>query len=146
MRESYHQIDALLRGAPAFQALAESRRLQVATDLTVIVNFLEPEPGPPRAGKGRGAALGRRSGPTAAPAIRARALPEFVRALLAGTFHAVVDASVQQMEAYAALVAATARSVDLLRADADSRTEVAMQLDASLREIFAGERGPSEEA
>lgn len=146
MRESYHQIDALLRGAPAFQALAESRRLQVATDLTVIVNFLEPEPGPPRAGKGRGAALGRRSGPTAAPMVRSRGLPEFVRALLAGTFHAVVDASVQQMEAYAELVAATARSVDQLRADADSRTEVAMQLDASLREIFAGERGPSEEA
>jgi len=44
------------------------------------------------------------------------ALPEFVRALVAGTFHALVDASLQQMKAYVELMAATARSVDSLAA------------------------------
>jgi len=145
MRESYRQIDALMREAPAFQSLAEGRRRGVASDLAVIANFLEPEPGPPRAGKGSRAAFGRKSGPVLAATARPVELPVFVRALLSGTFQAVVDASVQQMEAYAELVAATARSVDQLRADADSRTEVASQLERALREIFSRERGPSEE-
>ena len=45
----------------------------------------------------------------------------------------------------AELVAATARSVDQLRADADSRSEVATKLERALREVFPRERGPSEE-
>lgn len=141
MRESFHQIDALLREAPAFRELAESRRREVAADLAVIANFLEPPAGPPRAGKG---ALGRKSGPSPV-ASKSVQLPEFVRALLAGTFQAVVDASVQQMHAYAALVAEVARSVDQLRADADSRTEVATRLEHELRKIFP-EPGPSVES
>jgi hypothetical protein len=145
MRESFHQIDALLREAPAFQSLAEGRRREVATDLAVIANFLAPEPGPPRAGKGSRTGLGRKSGPTVAASARSVDLPDFVRALLSGTFQAVVDASVEQMEAYAELVAATARSVDQLRADADSRSEVATKLERALREVFPRERGPSEE-
>lgn len=141
MRESFHQIDAQLREAPAFQELAEERRREVASNLILIANFLAPPPGPPRAGKG---ALGRKSGPSPV-ASKSVQLPEFVRALLAGSFQAVVDASAQQMDAYAALVAEVARSVDQLRADADSRTEVATRLEHALRKIFAGEPGPSVE-
>ena len=38
--------------------------------------------------------------------------PAFVAALVHGVFNAIVDASIQQMEAYAALVSQVAASVD----------------------------------
>lgn len=145
MREGFHSIDVLLREAPAFQALSVGRRHEVATDLAVIAKFLAPEPGPPRAGKGSRATQGRR-GPVAAVLVKEIDFPEFVRALVKGSFQAVVDASLQQMEAYAALLASVARSVDLLRPDAETRVQVAAQLERELRVIFAGEPGPSEEA
>jgi hypothetical protein len=44
--------------------------------------------------------------------VREVDFPAFVRDLIHGTFDAIVDASIQQMEAYAELVAALARSVD----------------------------------
>lgn len=44
--------------------------------------------------------------------------PHFVAGLIEGTFHAVVDSSVRQMEAYAELVASVARSVDQFVDDA----------------------------
>lgn len=69
-----------------------------------------------------------------------------MRALVAGTFQAVVDASLQQMKAYAELMAATARSVDSLRGDADLRAEVAARLEQRLREIFVIEGGPEAES
>jgi hypothetical protein len=140
MRESLQRIDGLLRESPAFQALAESQRHRVAADLAVVAAFLRPEAGPPRAGKGL------RTGPRLGALLREVALPEFVRALVAGTFQAVVDASLQQMKAYAELMAAMARSVDSLRGDADLRAEVAARLEQRLREIFVIEGGPEAES
>lgn len=43
--------------------------------------------------------------------------PEFVSGLIQGVFQAIVDASIQQMEAYGELLAATAKSVDQFASD-----------------------------
>lgn len=43
--------------------------------------------------------------------------PEFVSGLIQGVFQAIVDASIQQMEAYGELLAATAKSVDQFAQD-----------------------------
>lgn len=43
--------------------------------------------------------------------------PEFVSGLIQGVFQAIVDASIQQMEAYGELLAATAKTVDQFASD-----------------------------
>lgn len=145
MRESFHSIDVLLREAPAFQALSVGRCYEVATDLAVIARFSRAGAGAAARGQGGSRAAQGRRGPVAAVLVKEIDFPEFVRALVKGTFQAVVDASRQQMEAYAALLASVARSVDLLRPDAETRAQVVVQLERELRVIFADERGPSEE-
>jgi hypothetical protein len=67
-------------------------------------------------------------------------LPEYVSALVMGTFQAVVDASAQQMAAYVELMASVAGSIEGLWADAEQRTILAHRLEAELRKIFR-ERG-----
>ena len=49
--------------------------------------------------------------------LNAIAFPTFVADLIKGTFNAVVDATIQQMEAYAALLANVAKTVDQFMAD-----------------------------
>lgn len=49
--------------------------------------------------------------------VRAVDFPEFVSSLIQGVFQAIVDASIQQMEAYGELLAATAKTVDQFASD-----------------------------
>jgi hypothetical protein len=49
--------------------------------------------------------------------LNAIAFPTFVADLIKGTFQAIIDASIQQMEAYAALLANVAKTVDQFMAD-----------------------------
>jgi hypothetical protein len=58
--------------------------------------------------------------------------PDFVRDLIHGTFDAIVDASIQQMEAYAELVAAVARSVDRFLEENVSDDDARAWLDRTL--------------
>jgi hypothetical protein len=53
-----------------------------------------------------------RAGDVARATLNAIDFPEFVAGLIQGTFHAIVDASIQQMEAYAELLKNVAMSVD----------------------------------
>jgi len=53
-----------------------------------------------------------RAGDVARATLNAIDFPEFVAGLIQGTFHAIVDASIQQMEAYAELLKNVAVSVD----------------------------------
>jgi hypothetical protein len=63
--------------------------------------------------------------------------PEFVSGLIQGVFQAIVDASIQQMEAYGELLAATAKSVDQFAsdyvADDQAREHVAQRYPSILR-------------
>lgn len=140
MDEVLRRPESLLHSSPAFRALDEVARRKLAADTITVTTFLSPQPSPPRARKSRSGQLAARR-----PLTRPELLPEFVSALVTGTFQAIVDASVQQLEAYAALVAQTAGSVEQFLPDPEQQLEVAMRLEAALREIFA-ERDPSAES
>jgi hypothetical protein len=58
-----------------------------------------------------------RTGSTASSLIDAVAFPDFVSDLIGGVFNSIVDASIEQMRAYAELVANVARSVDQFSQD-----------------------------
>lgn len=149
MDENLRRPESLLHSSPAYRALDEAARRKLATDTVAVTTFLSPQPSPPRAGKSRASSVpGMRR-----PLTRPELLPEFVSALVTGTFEAVVDASVEQMEAYAALMADVAGSVEQFLTDPESQLEVAMRLEGALREIFkdsgrdrAPDHGPSHES
>lgn len=132
MEEPLRRPESPLHSSPAYRALDEAARRKLATDTVAVTTFLRPQPSPPRAGKSRaGSVPGLRR-----PLTRPELLPEFVSALVTGTFQAVVDASTKQMAAYAALMADVAGSVEQFLADPESQLEVAMRLEVALREIF----------
>jgi hypothetical protein len=149
MDENLRRPESLLHSSPAYRALDEAARRKLATDTVAVTTFLSPQPSPPRAGKSRASSVpGMRR-----PLTRPELLPEFVSALVTGTFQAVVDASVKQMEAYAALMAEVAGSVEQFLTDPEQQLEVAMRLEGALREIFdesgggrAPDHGPSHES
>lgn len=73
-------------------------------------------PGPAGTGPGGGGAVGR-VGEVARATLNAINFPEFVASLIQGTFQAIVDASIQQMEAYAELLKNVASTVDRFMQD-----------------------------
>jgi len=75
---------------------------------------VQPGAGQPRPG-GQGA-VDRAAG-AAAAMLGAIDFPGFVASLVQGTFQAIVDASIQQMEAYSTLLQETAKTVDDFMAD-----------------------------
>jgi len=124
-----HAVEEALRGAPG---LSEETRRSLAQSLGTIGEQLAPPvPGPPvqqetapaapapaPASSGAPASAGGASTPTGRAGEVARAtlnaidFPSFVASLIQGTFKAIVDASIQQMTAYAELLANVARTVD----------------------------------
>lgn len=122
-------VEEALRGAPG---LSEETRRSLAQSLGTIGEQLAPPvPGPPvqqetapaapapaPASSGAPASAGGASTPTGRAGEVARAtlnaidFPSFVASLIQGTFKAIVDASIQQMTAYAELLANVARTVD----------------------------------
>lgn len=80
-----------------------------------------PSPSPGMApaatpGAGGGGAVGR-AGEVARATLSAIDFPSFVGSLIQGTFQAIVDSSIQQMEAYATLLKNVASTVDRFMAD-----------------------------
>ena len=75
-----------------------------------------PASQPAPAGGGGGSAVGR-VGEATRSTLAAIDFPQFVAALIQGTFKAIVDASIQQMEAYAALLKNVAATVDTFMDD-----------------------------
>ena len=61
--------------------------------------------------------------------------PEFVARLIEGTFNAAVDASIQQMEAYAQLVKDVARTVDQFGKDNETAEQARDRLVAKYPEL-----------
>jgi hypothetical protein len=72
--------------------------------------------------------------------------PKFVSGLIQGVFQAIVDASIQQMQAYSELLAATAKSVDQFAddhiSDAQARDYVANRFPSLVRIDTSGD-GPA---
>lgn len=76
-----------------------------------------PGPGPsPRGDAPQQNAFQRAAGATR-EMLGAVAFPDFTASLIQGTFQAIVDSSIQQMEAYSRLLAETAKTVDQFMAD-----------------------------
>jgi hypothetical protein len=71
--------------------------------------------------------------------VREVDFPSFVGDLVHGTFDAIVDASVRQMEAYAGLVAAVSRSVDRFLEENVSEDDARAWLDSTLPGIAGAE-------
>ena len=75
--------------------------------------------------------------------VQAVNFPTFVNDLINGVFGAIVDASIQQMEAYAALISAVANSVDEFVAHTISPACARCALTASFPDLFRADRvGP----
>src|SRR5262249_23633475 len=75
-----------------------------------------PASGSSSGSSGGGSATGR-VGEVARATLNAIDFPAFVASLIHGTFQAIVDASIQQMEAYAELLKNVARTVDQFMTD-----------------------------
>jgi len=68
--------------------------------------------------------------------------PDFVSGLIQGVFQAIVDASIQQMQAYGELLAATAKSVDQFASDHISDDQAREQLATRNPSVVVLERTP----
>lgn len=131
MDETLQRTQSQLHASPAFHGLGDDQRRKLITDVAAVAAFLHPPATPPRAGKGR-------PGIDRKVATRPDMLPEFVNSLITGTFQAVIDASIKQMDAYAELMGRVAGSIEGLWADAEQRTLFAHRLEQDLRKLFAG--------
>ena len=111
---SFHQLDPGTRDRMT-SALNDIGGVLGATPIDLAATALaDPPPGAGSRG-GPGTAAG---GPTGRVGELARAtlnaidFPSFVSALIKGTFQAIVDSTIQQMEAYATMLAEVAKTVD----------------------------------
>jgi len=124
------EVLALLGRAKAYHELPDAERRQLAASMAKVAAFLADkhwltEPAP---ASGASAAE-----PHPLDALRAIAkevdFPRFVASLVQGVFNAIVDASVQQMEAYAELLKQVSQTVDEFAedhvSDASARRPVA---------------------
>lgn len=123
-------VRGLLQRSQAFNALPEDKRRQLAHDLVQIGSYLaEPDgvrlkrqspqvralagdPQPQAFGQATRAGVENLVG-----LIQGVNFPGFVSGLIQGVFHSIVDSSIQQMEAYAKLVADVSKSLNQFRDD-----------------------------
>jgi predicted nucleotidyltransferase len=103
-------VASFLASTASFRELTPARQQQVARDTVTIVEY-----------------LAERGGGAANELIREVDFPDFVAGLIQGTFTAIVDSSVQQMEAYGDLMASVASSLGKFR-DALTEHDAATQL------------------
>ncbi|UXY14508.1 hypothetical protein N8I74_14445 [Chitiniphilus purpureus] len=154
----------LLSKSQAFNALDEDRRRQLANDLVQIGTYLAEPDGvrvgadqqsaPIRAlaeeGGGRRLTANRnnsdegvftaqsaREGAAVAGALlEAVNFPEFVSGLIDGVFHSIVTSSIQQMEAYAKLVADVSKSLNQFRDDNTTQNQGRDHLIEQFPDVF----------
>jgi hypothetical protein len=125
-----HAVRGLLQRSEAFNALPEDKRRQLAHDLVQIGSYLAEPDGqrlrqqspqvralagemkPQQFGQATKAGVENMVG-----LIQGVNFPGFVSGLIQGVFHSIVDSSIQQMEAYAKLVADVSKSLNQFRDD-----------------------------
>ena len=95
--EVRRHVREILSASPAFRALPAKCKARLAEDMV-------------RAADAAAHAIAKSSRPS--PTAQAVDFPTFVADLIQGTFQAIVDATVEQMEAYTQLLESVAKSVD----------------------------------
>jgi len=122
------RVRGLLESSPSFRALPPAKRNRIAHDTVRVATYMA-DPGGLVSREFRAPLLRSKPGRSAGPTVKlgptlqgdTTALdalmhdvdfPAFVAALIHGVFNVIVNASIQQMEAYAALIADVAASVD----------------------------------
>jgi len=157
-----HAVRDLLGRSQAFNALDEGKRRALANDLVQIGSYLaEPDgvrvspsqqAGPVKAlaergvqsrrtnqqqGDGEFTAQGAREGAAVAGALlEAVNFPEFVSGLIDGVFHSIVTSSIEQMEAYAKLVADVSKSINQFRDDNTTQNQGRDHLVDNYPDVF----------
>src|ERR1043165_9463945 len=91
--------------------------------------------GPPSSGSPT--SIGGRVGEATRATLGAIDFPSFVGSLIQGTFQAIVDASIQQMEAYAELLKNVAKTVDQFMSDNVTDAQVKDYLADEHPDVFA---------
>lgn len=94
-----------------------------------------PQPGAPGAAGASQNAF-QRAGSATREMLGAIAFPDFVASLIQGTFQAIVDSSIQQMEAYSRLLAETAKTVDQFMEDNITDDMAKDHLTSNYGEVF----------
>jgi hypothetical protein len=104
------EVHALLERSNSYRELPDAERRHIAADMTKVAAFLADKDWlaePP---------AGAKAHPPQLDALRALVkdvdFPGFVASLVHGVFNAIVDASIQQMKAYAELLEEVSKSVD----------------------------------
>src|SRR5262245_8233185 len=125
-------VEALLSQSPAFRQLHADKQQQIARDMAVVFGCLAAH-GDDRASNLRPPA----AEPGAyADLLQAVDFPDFVAGLIKGVFNAIVQASIQQMEAYARLMADVAKSVDQFADEAASEDQARDHLVEEFPDLF----------
>jgi hypothetical protein len=153
-------VEDALRSAPELGGMPEETRRSLAASLGTIAEQLAPAvPGPPvqgqpaptapapvggatpaptdgsSAGGGASTPTGR-AGEVARATLNAIDFPSFIASLIQGTFKAIVDASIQQMQAYAELLQNVAKTVDQFMNDNVSDGQVKDYLSTEHPDVF----------
>jgi hypothetical protein len=102
------ELNRLLDAAPAYKSLPPDRRQQISRDTVRIAVYLTQ----PEGIRANGLAGAITAVPPGSGLVQAVDFPAFVGGLIQGVFQAIVDSSIQQMEAYADLVKSLAQTVD----------------------------------
>ncbi len=113
-REVDRAVRTLLARSPGYAALPPNKRRRLAADIVTVAKHAAAH--------------------DAARAVDAVDFPAFVAGLVQGVFQAVVDASIQQMKAYAALVDGVARAVEAAAAEVRGATDEARRSLAKARQ------------
>ncbi len=124
---SARDLVAAMHQSAAFRALPVGEQEQMRAQAAKVFGYLEGVNGPsmakpladptaPDPGSAAAQAANpdvvRRAGDEARNTLESLAFPEFVASLIQGTFQAIVDSSIQQMEAYSQLLASVSKTVD----------------------------------
>jgi len=105
------QVRTLLALSPSYRQLPPERQSQIAGDMAKIAGYLvEPEGTPAHRLPGAIAVVA--GGGGLEDTVKAVDFPEFVGALISGVFQALVESSIDQMEAYGELLSNVADTVD----------------------------------
>jgi len=147
------QVRGLLESSPSFRALPPDKRKQIARDTVRAATYMADPgglvsrelcapllmPSPGKRSRVRTIKAGQtlQGGTSAVDALMNDVdFPTFVAGLIHGVFNAIVDASIEQMEAYAALISDVAASVDEFMSDAISVESARETLRIEFPELF----------
>ena len=125
-------VKDLLTHSAAFSRLPPNKQAQIAHDTVVVVDYLVRP--------------ARQTSGTARKLTQEVDFPAFVSSLINGVFQAIVDMSIEQMKAYAKLIAAVAKSLDKFRDENVSDNEARDYLVKRFPDLFTVSRAKAKPA